>query len=139
VKTSEVVNLELALRPLRELYGRTRAAEFGPLQLKAVREVMVGKGWSRRHCNKQVTRIRRMFRWACENNIVRPEVWHGLQAVAGLRWGRTAARETGPIKPVPDAIVDTTLPYLTPTLQAMVQLQRVTGMRPAEVCIIRTG
>ena len=32
--------MKYALRPLRKLYGRTRAADFGPPSLKAVRQNM---------------------------------------------------------------------------------------------------
>src|SRR5262249_8359512 len=35
--TTEPVNIRLALRPLRQLYGHTPAREFGPLRLKTVR------------------------------------------------------------------------------------------------------
>jgi integrase len=60
-----------------------------------------------------------------------------LQAVAGLRKGRSKARETQPIRPVADEHVDAVLPFLNPAQQAMVQLQRFTGMRPGEACIMR--
>jgi hypothetical protein len=36
-QTTEVVNFKLAFRPLKALYGFTRAAGFGPLALKSVR------------------------------------------------------------------------------------------------------
>jgi hypothetical protein len=35
--TTEPVNIRLALRPLRQLYGHTLAQDFGPLALKVVR------------------------------------------------------------------------------------------------------
>jgi integrase len=34
--------------------------------------------------------------------------------------------------------VDATLPHLAPQVRAMVELQRLTGMRPQEVCLLRT-
>ena len=39
---------------------------------------------------------------------------------------------------MPDAIVEVTLPHATPQVQAMVQLQRHSGMRPGEVVVMRT-
>src|SRR5262249_5396989 len=39
--TKEAANVRLALRPLRQLYGQSPAAGFGPLTLKAVRRSMV--------------------------------------------------------------------------------------------------
>ena len=40
--TRELDNIRDALRPIRELYGHTDAARFGPLALKAVRRAMIG-------------------------------------------------------------------------------------------------
>jgi len=64
--------------------------------------------------------------------------YEALRAVPGLKRGKTDAAESEPVRPVSDAMVDATLPHLTPTVRAMVELQRHTGMRPGEVCILRT-
>ena len=40
--TQELRDVKASLKPLRELYGRTPAAEFGPKRLKAVREHVAG-------------------------------------------------------------------------------------------------
>ncbi len=58
-------------------------------------------------------------------------------AVTGLRQGRSEARETEPVMPVDDAIVAATLTALSPVVADMVRLQRLTGMRPGEVCHLR--
>lgn len=65
-------------------------------------------------------------------------MYQALATVAGLQRGRSEARETEPIGPVPVADVVATLPHLTPTVRAMAQLQLLTGMRPGEVCAIRS-
>ena len=70
-----------------------------------------------------------MFKWAVENQLIEPSVLHGLQAVSGLRAGRSGAKETAPVRPVPDAFVDAVLPFVSPQVAAMIELQRVTGMR----------
>jgi hypothetical protein len=62
--TEELANIKAALRPLRALYGRTPARDFGPLALRAVRDRMVGDGLMRTTINNRVARIRRAFRWA---------------------------------------------------------------------------
>lgn len=64
-------------------------------------------------------------------------VHQALATVAGLRQGRTSARESKPVPPVADAIVEATLPFLSAPVQAMVQLQRLTGCRPGEICLMR--
>lgn len=131
--------LKGALSLAKNLYGHTPVSEFGPKRLKAVREAMVGAGWSRSYTNAQVARLRRMFKWGVENEMVPPGVSHGLEAVAALRKGKTDARETDPVKPVPDAAIAAVMPHLPRQVQAMVELQTLTGMRPEEVCAMRTG
>jgi len=135
--TCEPNNIRQALRPLKELYGYILAKDFGPLALKAVRQKMIEKRWCRTNINKMISRIKLMFKWAVENELINPSVYQGLQAVSGLRYGRSGAREKKPIRPAPDRLVDGSLDKMTPTLRAMVELQKFTGMRPGEVCIIR--
>jgi integrase len=65
-------------------------------------------------------------------------LYHGLQSVTGLHQGRSEARETKPVGPVSDAIVEKTLAHLRPAVAAMVQLQRLAGMRPGEVVAMRS-
>jgi integrase len=57
--------------------------------------------------------------------------------VGGLKKGRTRAKETEKIRPVSDDLVNAVLPQLTPPRRAMVQVQRLTGMRPCEVVLMR--
>jgi integrase len=135
---SETTNIELALRLARRLYGRSRIADFGPLKLKRVRDAMVEAGWCRKHVNQQVGRVKRMFRWATENELIPPSVYHGLQPVAGLRAGRTPAPDRPPVKPAPAELVEGSLAFMTPTVRAMVKLQMLTGMRPGEMLMLRT-
>ncbi|WP_417847300.1 hypothetical protein [Thalassoglobus sp.] len=54
-----------------------------------------------------------------------------------MKFGRTEARETEPVKPVADEHVDAVLPHVAPQDAAMVQLQPLTGMRPREVVMLR--
>jgi integrase len=79
-----------------------------------------------------------MFKWAVENELVPPSVLQALKAVNGLRRGRTGARESAPVRPVPDAFVDAVRPHVPRQVWAMIELQRLTGMRPGEVLTMRT-
>jgi integrase len=99
---------------------------------------MIKDDLCRTHINQQIGRIKRMFKWAVEQELVDANVWHALQAVSGLRAGKTEAREAEPVKPVAEEHVNATLPQLSPTVKAMVELQVITGMRPGEVCGMRT-
>jgi integrase len=142
--TDELHCIRAALRPLKELYGHTAVRDFGPLALKAVRQKMVesvdprtGRPWCRRSINLHTYRVRAVFRWGVENELVPASVLHGLQAVRGLQKGRSEARETGPVKPLPEALVEATLPHVNPVVRAMIRMQLLTGMRPGEVVIMR--
>lgn len=137
--TSEVTGIQLALRDLRKLYGETLIEDFGPAALKTVREDLVRRDLARTSVNKQIGRILRMFRWGVSENLVRPETLTALQSVPGLKAGRCSARETERIKPVAAKDVDAVREHLNPVVMAMVDLQRLTGMRPGEVCQLRTA
>jgi len=135
--TSEQGTIRMALKPLKRLYGDLPVASFGPLALKAVRQSYVDGDTVRTSANRQTDRVRRMFRWGVENELVPSSVYESLRAVAGLKRGRCEARESEPVRPVPDEYVDATLPHLPPTIRAMVELQRLTGMRSGEIISMR--
>lgn len=135
--THEIVELKLSARPVRELYGHTPAREFGPRALVTVRQQMIDAGLCRTLINRRIDRVRRVFKWAASEELVPVTVHQALRTVAGLRRGRGEARESNPVRPADDATVDATLPYLGAHLRAMIELQRLTGMRPGEVCGLR--
>jgi integrase len=137
--TNEVRMIKAAIKIVRELYGRTPAAEFGPLALQAVREAMIAKDWCRNQVNKQVDRVKRMFKWATRQQMIPGGVYEALRCVDGLKRGRTAAREGRKVTPISDADVVATMEHLPAVVADMVQLQRLTGARPGEICDIRPG
>lgn len=135
--TNELTDFRYSLKPLRELYGHTLAKDFGPLSLKAAREKMIDAGLCRGVVNQRIGRVRRLFRWAVENELVPSSVLEGLRAVRGLERGRSRARETEPVKPVPLPFVEAVLPLVRPPVAAMIRLQLYSGMRPGEVVRLR--
>jgi integrase len=135
--TSEQENFKHSLRPLRRLFGKLPAPEFSPLKLKAVRQSLIDEEVSRGVINQRVGRVKRLFKWAVAEELVPETVYRGLLAVDGLKAGRSEARETDRIAPVPDENVEAVLPHLPSPLRAMVQVQRMTGMRPGEVALMR--
>jgi integrase len=135
--TSEQHCIRSALRPLRRLFGQTAVADFGPLSLKLVREHMIAAGLSRTTINKYVHRIKRTFAWGVEQELVEARIDHALATVRGLAKGRSKAAERPPVRAVTPALVDATLPHLSPTLRAMIQFQHLTGCRPTEACVLR--
>jgi integrase len=94
-------------------------------------------GLARGVINQRINRIRRLFRWGVENELVPSSVLEALRAVQGLQRGRSEARETKKVRPVSNALVEATLPHLSSTIADMIRLQLLTGMRSGEVVIIR--
>ena len=127
------------LRLLRDVYGRELVTDFGPLKLKAIRQQLIDRGQSRGFVNENVNRIRAMFRWGVSEELVHPDIANSLQAVAGLRKGRSGAREGRKIDSVPIEHVDQTLPELPPVVADMVRFMLATGCRCGEMCSMRPG
>ncbi|MFM7318569.1 MAG: tyrosine-type recombinase/integrase [bacterium] len=136
--TTEADGIKMAIRDLRKMYAEMLITDFGPTSLKTLREVMIGRNLSRTTINKQIRRITRMFRWGVSENLVRPETLTALQSVPGLKAGRSQAREPEKVKPVTEQELDAVRPTLNPVVRAMVEIQRLTGMRPGEVVGLRT-
>lgn len=95
-----ISDVKQALRPLRERYGRTPAAEFGPRRLSVVRDVMVATGWNRITVNKRTGMIVRMFKWGSSQELVPVNVWQALTTLEGLKKGRSDAPEPSKIGPL---------------------------------------
>lgn len=139
-----------ACGPLLARYGDLVADQFGPRRLKRVRKIMLAgswqeawqsrRRWSRRYINHQINRLRRMFRWAVSEELLPARVIHALETLQPLRRGRGDAAEATdrqPISPVPDEHIDTVVAYMPPPVRAMVELQRLTGMRSQNVTAMR--
>lgn len=129
--------VKCALRHVNRLYGTTAAAKFGPKALKIVRQAYVEDGLSRGTCNTTVGIVKAMFAWGVSEELLPASVHHALVTVKGLGAGETPAREPRKVHPVTDEDVDATLPHVLAPVRAMIELQRVTGMRPGEVVIMR--
>ena len=137
-------DVKRALRFVQQLYGKELARDFGPRALHVVREQIIKDGQERRgginriYINDQVAIIKRMFQWGVAQELIPVEVHQALLTVEGLRKGRDArVTERRKVKPAPDAHVDAVLAIAPPQIWAMIWLQRLTGMRPDEVTIMR--
>lgn len=134
---TEVEAIKAACKVLTALFGRLPVSEFGPKALKLVRAKMLEQDWSRTYTNHQINRLKRMFRWAVAEEMMPGSILHNLQAVAAIRRGEPGVRETEPVRPVPQELIDAALPHMTEPVAAMVRLQALTGARPGEIVIIR--
>ena len=126
---------------LDKLYGdNTPVEDFKPRCLKLVREEMVNSGrFCRRVINRYSARIVSIFAWGVENDLVQETTWRALKVVKSLSKGHPGTYDNEERQPVPNDVVRRTLPFMPPTLRAMVIVQRLTGMRPSEVFNMTVG
>lgn len=148
VPSQEFRNVRAAMASLIELAGSVRAVDFGPRKLAEIQSALSAMRksgpkskqlYSRNTINARINRIRRCFRWCASQEHVPDTVVNALWIVPGLSKGRTQARETTPVTPVAISTVQATIPFLSPTVAAMVRVQLLCGMRPQDVCRITTG
>lgn len=138
--TGEAGEFRRACDPLLADFADLAVDEFRPRDLKAVRVKMVEAGLSLGVINQRVGRIRRVFRWGVSEDIVQASTVLALESVPDLSPGRGQARETEDVPPVPWWVVDATLPFLaSDQLRCLVAVQRHTGCRPGEACLIRAA
>jgi integrase len=126
---------------LHKLYGDNFPVDdFKPKSLKLVREEMIK---SRRFCRNTINKYTRfvatVFGWGVENELVQETTWRALKIVRSLPKGHVGTFDHDERESVPDDVVIRTLPFMPPTLRAMVQLQRILGMRPSEIIRMRVG
>lgn len=134
--TDEVPCFKSAIRKLVNLYGSTPAEEFGPLALKAVRQHMIETGWTRRFINQSCSRIRRVFRYGVENELVDSSTLERLRAVSPLLSGRTTAKDNEPRHAVPPEHVEQVKAIVPQRTRDLIDLQLLTGARPGELMML---
>ena len=126
--TRELQALKYSFKPMAELYGVIAVDNFGPTALKAVRQRMVDQGLCRSLVNRRVNRIRRIFKWGVENELVRSATLEALRAIAPLKRGRCSVRESDPVKPVPESLVNAIEPFVSRQVWAMISVQIQLGI-----------
>jgi integrase len=135
--TSELHCIRSALRPVKQLYGDSDAAAFDSLCLQSIQRRMIQAGLARKTINDGIHRIRRAFKWAAKQQIVPISTHQSLLTVEALKAGRSEARESTVVRPVPQALIDGVRDLVAPQVWAMIQIQLLTGARPGEVCLMR--
>lgn len=124
-------------------YGPIPATAFGPIEYRAVRAGMIEAGRPRVTITKYCARIARAFRWAVGSALIPAGVAAALRDVPHLKPGRSDAPELPPVGPPDPAAVAAALekipgrPGRVAAIRAAVLIQRLTGMRPGEVCALR--
>ncbi len=108
-----------------------------PATINGMRKTWIEAGNSRKYVNKTVGRITRMYRWGVEKECVGVQVWQKLKAVAGLKAGRSEAKDRSPVKPADDIAFDLACGSMPDHVSALARIQRLCGCRPGELWIMR--
>ncbi|HVX85299.1 MAG TPA: site-specific integrase [Phycisphaerae bacterium] len=135
--TSEASAFRQAIRVFENLYAGMEVSAIGPRLFAAAQHAMIEEGWSRKNINRQMGRLKSIFKWAHNQEHIPSSAYERIRHVPGLQCGRSAARESEPVRPAPQALVDAVLPLVSAEVRAMIELQLLTGMRPGEVTIMR--
>ncbi len=129
--------IQTCIRILRNLYGSTAAAAFGPQAFRLVREEMISRGWRRKTVTAHTDVVRQIFRWGVSHELIPVSTLEAIRTVEPLKRGQTEAPESEPIRPVPAKMLKATLPHLGRQVRAVVELQILTGARPSELLSLR--
>jgi integrase len=89
--------------------------------------------------NKYIQLLVYIFKWGVEEERVLEMTWRTLKIVKSLSKDHPGTFENPPREEVPDDVILRTLPFMPPTIRAMVLIQRLTGMRPSEIYNMRAG
>lgn len=127
----EADNIEYALKPLNKAFGAIDVRDFRPVHLRDYRDMMAEK-LARTTVNARLIRVKRAMKWAARQELITEAQYASLNLVEPCRRG--LAREPDAIEPVDEATIEATCKHLPATVAAMVRLQRLTSMRPEEVC-----
>ena len=82
-------------------------------------------------------RVKRVFRWGAEREIVPLEVVARLGMIQSLKKGEAGTREKPRVMPVSDDHFEKSLPFLKSRARAVVVILRRTGARVGEICRMR--
>lgn len=138
--TAEYRHTQAVCRPLGELFADVPADEFGAKESRAVRdELLRGQTCSKSTIQSYGARLKAMFAWGELEGMVAEQTMLAVQAVRWFGRGVMARETPGRKQPVPRGDVNKTLPHAPPHVQAMVNLQLVTGMRVMEVSYLRAN
>jgi len=89
--------------------------------------------------NKSVGRIRRVFKYAVERELIPASVLTGLQVLSPLLAGRTDAKDHAPRTAVQHDHLESVRGHVDEQTRDMIDLAVLTGMRPGELVSLTGG
>lgn len=136
-ETSAARRVRGALRYLEKDFGDLSPSEFSPLMLKQLQLTMIDADLARTTINHYCHEVKRFFKWGVSEERVHPLTYQALMTVESLKAGRSNARETDPVGPVPQEDIRALKNYLSPLFWDLVCLQIATAARGGEIISLR--
>lgn len=143
---SDLNTFRLLSRRIGKLFPRHRADDFRISDLETLRDSFQQKGFDRKgkhqeytrtYLNKLINRTKTIFSWGVAKEMVSAETAARLKYLPPLRKGRTTASEPSPKHLIPDADYKAACAFLSPYYRDVVEILRLTGMRPSELANMR--
>jgi hypothetical protein len=142
---SKRTNIRSVLSELNEMYGPTRAKDFGTDGFLVIRETLMRRGsrygtpYNRETLNRKLWWIKDMFKWGAPRKLVPSSIFHDLMTVDPLPAYAAGGlvKENKVVKAVDPAHVAATIPFLPETVWRAIKLQHLTSMRSTELLIMR--
>jgi integrase len=145
--TGEVNNIRSALKLLLRTHRHATLREISLPILVKWRDSLIGRPdsrfkkrgrtISRQYINRCTKIVLRMLRWARQKGIIEAYQLADVNQIDFLKANRSQAPEASKSKLATDEQVEAAVEHLPPHIAAMVELQRLTGMRPGEVIVLR--
>lgn len=136
--------MAMACRLLRELYGSTPAADFGPNKLRAFRAAgLAGNpnanppraAWSRTTANTRTTCARQVFKFAVSHELLPEPQLRSLATVEAIAKGE--GKPAQKVMPVKYGDVWRTSRHLTRPVRGLITLQLLSAARGDEIVRLR--
>jgi len=137
--SDRAVNCKYAAAPLVDAYGSLPACEFSPNKLRAVRALMIEKGWVRTNINRKISTIKGIFGWAVGRELLPETVHAALCRVESLVYGHDVVAESPEKGLVSDETIEAIRPYLSSQVYGLLQLAMLSGARMGELVQITPG
>ena len=132
----EVVKVKAALKPVRELYGDTKASAFNAVSFAAVRNTMVERGLGINTIRGRLSVIKRIIAWGISREMVPDKVLNLIKALEQAE-PLASGNMGGPkppkrVKPVSEDHIKAILAHVSPTIRAMVEFRPSPACDPAK-------
>jgi integrase len=131
-------DLRRAIQPFVAMLPDLLAEEVTPLHLKQWRDILLSQDvLCRKSLNESIRIIQKMFKWGASEMMVSVHVYALLNTLEGLRQGRTTARESKKVPPVPPDAIQPVLRRVSTIVADAIRIQLLTAARPGEVLKLR--